>query len=181
MLLSSLFCSYSLSPCIVCCCITLFVIAMFDVYLGLSRWYQGNCLVSPQSCSKIQSNVHSLTPCTLGVRWACMSLEMGTKTRWKGHEHFTYMSFTQARQSRWLMQVESLMDHEFNLDLLHFHGVDLGGGHYLALYGILCAFPWRLYLNVPKLGLLLSRIVRPSISFASSVFGHATILYCSYL
>jgi hypothetical protein len=34
-----------------------------------------------------------------------------------------------------------LLDHEFSLHMLHFHGVDLGGGHYLAPYGILCAFP----------------------------------------
>jgi hypothetical protein len=54
-------------------------------------------------------------------------------------------SFAQARQYRWLVQMEPTLDHGLVLNSLHSHDLELEEGHYLPLHSILWIFLWGLH------------------------------------
>ncbi len=84
---------------------------------------------------------HFLTPYTKEKRM-CKSSRLGSKTKWQIHKHFMIKSFAQARQCRWLVQMEPTLGHGLVLNSLHSHHLELEKAttflpivYYGSLYG----------------------------------------------
>jgi hypothetical protein len=85
----------------------------------LPNGFKGKYLIDSQSCNKMQPKVHSASSVHLGViERACGNCEMG-QGQYDDHKHLTHKLPTQARQCKWLMQMELILAHKLDSKLLH--------------------------------------------------------------
>jgi hypothetical protein len=87
----------------------------------------------------MQPKMHSPSFVHLGgKKRARGNCEMG-QGQYDDHKHVTHKSPTQARQCKWLMEMEIILAHKLGLELVHWHGSNLTRGYHHSPYNIFWA------------------------------------------